>query len=55
MQGREGTAGESRFTIWEIHPVYGIDVCKFDTTAEYKAGDHKAWTPLDEWEEPAND
>ena len=39
-------------TIWELHPVYAIDVCKFDTIKKCSAKNEDAWTPLDQWEEP---
>lgn len=42
----------ARFTSWEIHPVYGIDVCKFASLTKCKATDASAWTPLADWEEP---
>lgn len=38
-----------RISVWEIHPVYSVDVCKQKT----KQGDTNAkctdWVPLDEW------
>jgi hypothetical protein len=44
-----------RFTIWEIHPVYAIDVCKFAVIQRCKASDNKAWVPLDQWQEPSEE
>lgn len=32
-----------RISVWEIHPVYSVDVCK------QKSGTCKDWIPLDEW------
>jgi hypothetical protein len=45
----------ARFTSWEIHPVYAIDVCKFATKTKCKVDDPNAWTPLDQWEESEMD
>lgn len=42
----------ARFSSWEIHPVYAIDVCKFATKSRCKVNDESVWTPLAEWEEP---
>jgi len=38
-----------RISIWEIHPVYALDVCSNATLAACKATDESAWTPLDQW------
>jgi len=35
-----------RASIWEIHPVYAIDVCKFKSLSRCSAGTESAWTPL---------
>lgn len=35
-----------RASIWEIHPVYAIDVCKFKTLGRCRAASATAWTPL---------
>lgn len=49
----KGLAGNpARFTSWELHPVYAIDVCKFASKAKCKASDASAWIPLEDWEEP---
>lgn len=39
----------ARFTIWEIHPVYRIDVCAKDTIAECDAANPELWKPLTSW------
>lgn len=36
-----------RRSLWEIHPVYSIDVCRDTTIAGCR--DESAWTPFDEW------
>ncbi len=38
-----------RASIWEIHPVYAIDVCKKTTLAGCKAGGESSWVSLDQW------
>ncbi len=46
----KGTAGGSedpaRFTSWEIHPVYAVDVCKKSTLAECRGDDPSVWKAL---------
>ena len=37
-----------RASIWEIHPVYAIDVCKFKTIKSCGSGNDDVWTPLSE-------
>jgi hypothetical protein len=44
-----GASAPARASSWEIHPVYGIEVCKFKTLAKCKAGDDSLWTALDQW------
>jgi hypothetical protein len=47
-QGRSGPHPRRRST-WEIHPVYAIDICNYDTLNKCAADDDKAWKALDEW------
>jgi hypothetical protein len=35
-----------RMSLWEIHPIYAIYVCKGTTPAECKAANRQAWVPL---------
>lgn len=42
-------ASPPRFSLWEIHPVYALDVCKKKTLASCKAGRESDWMPFDEW------
>lgn len=44
----EGDRFAPRLSNWEIHPVYAIDLCAFDTLAQCLAGDESVWTPLHE-------
>ena len=38
-----------RQSVWEIHPVYAIDVCTANTISACQGDDAKAWIPLDAW------
>jgi hypothetical protein len=38
-----------RESIWEIHPLYAIDVCSSATLAKCSATNDSVWTPLDQW------
>jgi hypothetical protein len=38
-----------RSSLWEIHPVYAIDVCKSKQTARCKASDESMWQAFDAW------
>lgn len=38
-----------RLSIWEIHPVYAIDVCSNATLVSCNVADDSLWTPLDQW------
>jgi hypothetical protein len=44
----EGDRFAARLSNWEIHPVYAIDLCAFDTLPQCPAGDESVWTPLHE-------
>lgn len=44
-----------RITVWEIHPVYAIDVCKRASLGSCSVSKKAAWVPLDEWANIAND
>lgn len=37
-----------RISVWEIHPVYAIDVCKFTSLSRCAVNSESAWTPLAE-------
>lgn len=38
-----------RISLWEIHPVYAIDVCVNGTLASCPAANDSKWIPLDKW------
>src|SRR5206468_1057128 len=39
----------ARISVWEIHPVYGIDVCKKRSLSRCRADQNSKWIPLHEW------
>lgn len=47
--GKPATGSPVRISVWEIHPVYAVDVCKNTTLAKCKATDDAAWTPFDKF------
>lgn len=38
-----------RISVWEIHPVYQLEVCRNKSMAKCKVGINSRWVPLDEW------
>lgn len=42
-------ASPPRVSVWEIHPVYAIDVCAKTSLGACKATDESLWTPLHVW------
>jgi hypothetical protein len=38
-----------RASLWEIHPVYGVDVCRERTLQACPAGNEGKWLALDQW------
>jgi hypothetical protein len=43
-----------RGTLWEIHPIYSIDVCRHKNLAQCPADDSNAWQPLAQFIQGAN-
>ena len=39
----------ARFTSWEIHPVYNIEVCQFKSASSCPLSGTTMWIPFDEW------
>jgi hypothetical protein len=37
-----------RVSLWEIHPVYSLDVCEFTDLAKCQESDSAVWVPLDQ-------
>lgn len=48
--GKPATGSPVRISVWEIHPVYAVDVCKSTALAKCKATDNTAWTPFDKFQ-----
>jgi hypothetical protein len=48
-KGVSQSGSPARFTNWEIHPVYDIEVCKNASLKRCSADDDSVWMPLDEW------
>src|SRR5262245_12595463 len=47
---RDGKAdGPKRQSVWEIHPVYAVDVCTANSISACRGDDASVWTPLDVW------
>jgi len=42
-------ASPPRASIWEIHPVYALHVCKNKTLASCRADNESVWIPLNDW------
>src|SRR5205814_9986845 len=38
-----------RISLWEIHPVYAVDVCKFSSLSKCGITNDSAWISLDQW------
>src|SRR5262249_62280941 len=38
-----------RGSLWEIHPIYALDVCRHNTLHECSASNESAWKPLNDW------
>jgi hypothetical protein len=47
--GQRSGPHPKRRSTWEIHPVYGIDICNYNTAARCTVDDEQAWAPLDQW------
>jgi hypothetical protein len=43
------TTTPRRFSIWEIHPVYAMDVCKFTTKSHCRVDAESDWTTFEQW------
>jgi len=49
VAGKPHSGSPVRISVWEIHPVYAVDVCKFTTLTRCDASDDTAWTPFDQF------
>ncbi|MBV9923904.1 MAG: hypothetical protein JOZ96_02610 [Acidobacteria bacterium] len=48
VNGKPHSGSPVRISVWEIHPVYSVDVCKYATLARCQASNDAAWTPFDQ-------
>ena len=44
-----GKGSPARRTVWEIHPVYGFEVCQGTTDAACPIDSTTAWMPYEQW------
>jgi hypothetical protein len=51
--GKALAGNPSRQSLWEIHPVYQIDVCKNKKLGSCKVEDESVWTPIQDWTPPS--
>src|SRR5258708_5929394 len=42
-------ASPARRSVWEIHPVYQLDVCQDTAVSACQSTDESAWVPYDQW------
>jgi hypothetical protein len=42
-------ASPARISVWEIHPIYSIDVCEKNSLASCDAENDSVWVPMHEW------
>ncbi len=45
---RDNAKDFERLALWEIHPIYAIDLCKFTDKSQCNPSDHNAWFPFSE-------
>lgn len=45
----EVRSSPARISVWEIHPVYAIDVCKNKSLSACRADDESVWVPFDQY------
>lgn len=46
---KDGKGSPPRRTVWEMHPMYQLDVCTGTTAAACKQDDASVWVPYDQW------
>ncbi|MFL6283009.1 MAG: hypothetical protein ACJ74Q_07675 [Pyrinomonadaceae bacterium] len=47
--GKPSSGSPVRISVWEIHPVYAVDVCKFTTLSKCDPSKSSVWTPFDKF------
>ena len=53
--GKANKGDPRRMSIWEIHPVYQVDVCRNTSMSGCPFDDEDKWIPLNEWDSRAPD
>lgn len=48
---RQGRGSPARISVWEIHPVYAVDVCKSKDITVCGASVNSMWIPLHRWDD----
>jgi len=46
---RNGSGSPERISVWEIHPIYAIDVCQHTTLSTCRIGTDTDWQSLADW------
>jgi len=46
---RHGSGSPERISVWEIHPIYAIDVCEHTTLSTCRIGTDSDWQSLADW------
>lgn len=49
LNGKPAPGSPVRISVWEIHPVYAVDVCKFTALSRCTANSKTAWVPFDQY------
>ena len=47
--GKPASGSPVRISVWEIHPVYAVDVCKYTTLSRCTATSTTAWVPFNKF------
>src|SRR5947207_1097680 len=48
ISARDNAKDFERLALWEIHPIYAIDVCKYADKAQCSPANQHAWFPFTE-------
>jgi hypothetical protein len=49
INGKPSSGSPVRISVWEIHPVYAVDVCKNTTLSKCDPTNNSVWTPFDKF------
>lgn len=48
--GKPGSSQPKRGSLWEVHPIYVADVCRFKSKSSCGIDNEAAWVPLADWQ-----